>query len=238
MGDITKNILAIVFFAIILASMGVTLFMIIKVQSDEDKVLKDEYVIPVQIVNAVISVFISYMILTDEALSMGYRIFITLLVLLAIGVEIYYTGYEDRAFETTPTYVVIALSFLLRSFLLIGYARGAFPQSVQTMIAPVEKAVNAVTDPLKNMMPAAKQAKPVQTELLLRWDQLKTKLKDRPEGVSNINEAWNRVVNPAKQSGRTDVKAVLKEAVALLKDNEGNPIPANIVDSVGGKRRS
>ena len=230
MDDISKNILAMIFFAIVLGSMGVTLFMIIKVQTTDDKVLGDEYVIPVQIVNSVISVLLSYIILTDETLSMTYRIFITILVLAAVAGEIYYTGYEDRKFETTPTYVIIALSFLLRSFLLIGYARGAFPQSVQTMIAPVQKAVTAVTDPLKDMMPVAQKSQPAQTDLMLKWNQLKTEIekKGKIDKTSESN-AYNTVIKPAKKEGRTDIKAVLKEAVELMKFDDGSSIPASIV---------
>lgn len=237
MDDISKNILAMIFFAIVLGSMGVTLFMIIKVQTTGDKVLGDEYVIPVQIVNSVISVIISYIVLTDETLSMSYRIFITLLVLAAAAGEIYYTGYEDRSFETTPTYVIIALSFLLRSFLLLGYAKGAFPQSVQTMIKPVEKVVTQATAPVKNILASAETPKPPQTDLILKWNQLKTEIqkKGKIDKTSESN-AYKTVITPAKQSGRNDIKAVLKEAVGLMKYDDGSSIPLNSVDAIGGKR--
>ena len=103
MDDITKNVIAMLIFVILLGAMGVTLFMIIKVQTTDDKVLGDEYVIPVQIANAIISVVLSYIVATDESISGIYKLFVILLVLASIGGEIYYTGYVDRKFETTPT---------------------------------------------------------------------------------------------------------------------------------------
>lgn len=232
--DITKNVIAIILFIVLLASMGVTLFMIIKVQTTDDKVLGDEYVIPVQVANAIITLALSYMVVSDNSSSVGYRVFITLLLIAAIAGEIYLTGYEDRNFESALTYSIITLSFLLRSFLLVKYVRGAFPQTIQTnVIAPVEKAVNQVAAPVAKMMTNTPKTESAQSDLMLKWGKLKIALKERPEGVANLKDAWEKVINPANQAGRTDVNTVLKEAVALLKDKQGNAIPLNVV---GGSR--
>lgn len=239
MDDITKNVIAMLIFVILLGAMGVTLFMIIKVQTTDDKILGDEYVIPVQIANAIISVVLSYIVATDESMSSIYKLFVVLLVLASIGGEIYYTGYVDRKFETTPTYAIVAISFLLRSFLLLGYARGVFPQTIQTnVIAPVQTAVTAAAKPITNMMAPPKKVEPVQSDLISKWKQLKKKIEEKGKIDNDSQEtAWKTVVSPAKQAGRTDIKAVLKEAIKLMKFEDGSTVPANIVDSVGGARK-
>lgn len=245
MDDITKNLVAIVFFAILLASMAVTLFVIIKVQSNDESVLGQEYVVSVQIANAITSIVLSFIVLTDANVTTVYKIFILSLLCISVVAEIYYTGYLDPKFEQVPTYVIIVLSFLVRAFFLYGYAKGAFPQSVQTAIKPVEQAVNTVTEPVKNAVnenivkPIQDVAKPVRqkSELVDKWDKLKAILRERPEGVANLNDPWGKVIQPAERAGRTDIKEVLKEAVGLLKDKEGNPVPLNVVDSVGGARK-
>ena len=164
-------------------------------------------------------------------------------------IEIYLTSFSDRKPEAIAAYIFISLNFLVRTFFLVELIQGEWVKPFADTVRPVQNVMKEVVKEV-SAAPAAidsivepKAEAPSQPasdkQLRSKWDKLKDMLQAKPEGLDRDSraDAWRNVIRPAEESGRTDIKEVLKEAVGKLKDSSGNPIPLNSVDLVGGRKK-
>ena len=249
MADIAKNIVSLLTIVLFFIGTGFTMYGIFKTTDISEKNLTDEYIIPSQVLNGLTVMFLLYLTATNNVFSPSYKLLIIFLLVGGMIIEIYLTSYADRKAESVAAYVFITLNFLIRAFFLIDLVQNEWVQPFTSPIKPVQQAVKEtlvkpVESVIKEMVkpepqPKSQAAQDSSKELGDKWQKLKDTLKSRPEGLDgkSESEAWNTVIKPAKQSGRKDVIAVLKEAAAVMKDSSGNPVPVSSVDSIGGSRK-
>jgi hypothetical protein len=252
MADYTKNVVSLITLLLFMAGTVMTGIGIFRTNEMSEKTLDESFIIPAQVLNGLTVMFLLYLTSTSP-FSPSYKLLIIILLVGGMILEIYLTSYADREAESIAAYVFIALNFIIRAFFLIDLIQGEwvkpFTSSVKpvqavvkaSVVKPVEQAMKEVTQPSAPApKPESEAPKKAKSELISKWDKLKDMLQSKPEKLDNEskNDAWKTVIRPAEDSGRTDIKEVLKEAVGKLKDGEGNPIPLNSVDAIGGKRRS
>jgi hypothetical protein len=253
MADFTKNIVGLVALLCFMVGSGLTMVGIFKTTDLSEKYVNDSYIIPSQVLNGLTVMFLLYLTATNDTFTSSYKLLIIFLLVGGMLLEIYLSSYADRKAESIAAYVFIVLNFLIRAFFLIDLAQSEWVKPFtspvkpvqeaikQTIVAPVENIVKSVTQEVTKPEPTKSEFKQdVSKDLISKWDKLRDSLKDKPEGLNQDSQkdAWENVVKPARNSGRKDIKEVLKEAVEKLKDKDGNPIPLNVVDTVGGKKRS
>lgn len=257
MGSLMKSFVAFLTFILFIFGSGVTIYGIFKTNELSEKQLDEGFIIPSQVLNGLTVMFLLYLTATNTTFSATYKLLIIFLLVGGMIIEIYLTSYADRKSESIAAYIFVVLNFLIRAFFLIDLAQSdtwiapikPVHQVVKaSVMKPLEEAIKEVAQPVTEMIskseptpePLPQVKEDTAKELTSKWDKLKAVLKSKPEGVNKDSEreAWNSVVAPAKNKGRTDIKEVLREAVGKLKDNDGNPIPLNSVDAVGGRKRS
>lgn len=249
MADFTKNVVSLITLLLFLVGTGLTGYGIFRTNEMSEKHLDEAYIIPSQVLNGLTVMFLLYLTSTSN-FSASYKFLIIILLVGGMILEIYLTSYADRKAESIAAYVFISLNFLVRAFFLIDLLQGEWVSPIRYTAKPVQQVIKdnvmkPVEQAVKEVISAPKEdVKPViddtGREIISKWDKLKGILRSKPEGINPDSEkdAWKSVVRPAKDEGRTDIKEVLKEAVGKLKDKDGNPIPLNSVDAVGGRKRS
>lgn len=251
MTDYTKNIVSLVTLLCFMIGTGFTLFGIFRTNEMSEKNLDENFIIPSQVLNGLTVMFLLYLTSTNTVFSPAYKLLIIILLVGGMLIEIYLTNYADREAESIAAYVFIAINFLIRAFLFIDLIQSDWVKPFTSPLKPAQKIVKdtvmkPIEQAIKEVTKAVQEApKPEKTEdtsgkeLQDKWNKLKEILYKSPEGLDkpSESEAWKTVVRPAKESGRTDIKEVLKEATAVMKNSSGNPIPLNTVDSVGGARK-
>lgn len=247
MADLAKNLVSLLTFVMFVAGTVFTGFGIFRTNEMSDKHLDEAFIIPSQVLNGLTVMFLLYLTSTSN-FSPSYKLLIIVLLVGGMILEIYLTSYADRKAESIAAYVFIALNFLIRAFFLIDLVQGDWVSPITQSVKPAQRVVKEnVVKPVEQVMKEMVAPKPepdvssdVGRELISKWDKLKGILRSKPEGINPDSEkdAWKSVVRPAKDEGRTDIKEVLREAVERLKDKDGNPIPLNSVDAVGGRKRS
>lgn len=237
MASFAKNIMSM--FALVTLMLGtvITGFGIFKTNDMSEKHLAEEYIIPSQVLNGLSVMFLLYLTSTSD-ISASYKFLIIMLLVGGMMIEIYLTMYSDRKPESIAAYLFISLNLLIRIFFLIELIQGEWVRPFKQTVKPIQSMVKDVIADVVEP-PKVEEAKS-SNDLIEKWDKLKRILESKSEGLDkeSRNNAWRNVIRPAEEAGRKDIKEVLKEAVALLKDKSGNSIPLNSVDAVGGKRRS
>lgn len=252
MADYTKNIVSLITLLCFMIGTGFTLLGIFRTNEMSQKNLDEAFIIPSQVLNGLTVMFMLYLTSTNTVFSPAYKFLIIILLVGGMLIEIYLTNYANREAESIAAYVFIALNFLIRSFLFIDLVQTEWVKPFTSPMKPVQKVVKdnvmkpmeqAIKEVTKAVQEAPKPEKQQDDtsskELDDKWNKLKEILNKSPEGLDkgSESEAWKTIVRPAKQSGRTDIKEVLKEAVGVMKDSAGNSIPLNKVDAVGGARK-
>jgi hypothetical protein len=251
MTNFAKNIVSVIALMLFMTGSILTIVGVFRTHDLSEHHIDEEFIIPSQILNSLTVMFLLYLISTSTFSPM-YKLLIIILLVGGLIIEIYLTSYADRQPESIAAYVFIAINLLLRAFFLIDLVQGEwvkpFTQSVkpvqrivtENVVKPVEQVVKDVlpTYPLTPKLEPTDQN--ASRELQSKWDKLRKLVEGRSEGLNrdSESEAFRSVIRPAKNSGRTDIKEVLREAVALLKDKDGVPIPLNTVEAVGGRKRS
>ena len=199
-------------------------------QSTETGLLKEEFIIPSEVFNTLAVMFLLYLASSNSEMSPSYQFMIVILLVSGLIIEIYLTMYSENKGESIASYIFIALNFFIRSFFLIELIQGDW---VRPFKQPIQEIVKEVTSS------TIEEPKKVTSEIENKWRDLKNILRSRPEGLSPESQsiAWKSVISPAKESGREDVKTVLREALGVLKDKDGNSIPFNVLDKIGGSRK-
>lgn len=252
MTDYTKNFVSLVTLLCFMVGTGFTLFGIFRTNEMSQKNLDEAFIIPSQVLNGLTVMFMLYLTSTNTTFSPAYKLLIIILLVGGMLIEIYLTNYADRKAESIAAYVFIALNFLIRSFLFIDLVQSDWVKPItlpmkpahravrDNVMKPIEQVIKDVTKAVQEPTKPEKQEDSSGKDIQDKWQKLKEFLNKSPDGLdrSSESEAWKTVINPAKQSGRTDVKEVLKEAIAVMKDDKNkNPIPANVVDAIGGARK-
>lgn len=215
-----------------------------------DKTMEEKFIIPSQVLNGLTVMFLLYLTATSS-FSNSYKLFIIVVLVGGMILEIYLTSYADRKPESIAAYVFVTLNFLIRSFFLIDLIQGEWVSPIvksvkpvqavvkDTIVAPLQEAVKEATMPAPESVAKPEVSEDIGRELVSKWDKLKNSIRTRPEGLNeeSTKEAWKSVIRPAKDEGRKDIKEVLREAVGKLTDKDGNPVPLNSVDAVGGRKR-
>jgi len=249
MTDTVKNFVSLITLVFFFIGSGLTLYGIFRTSEMSSKNLDEAFIIPSQVLNGLTVMFLLYLTSTNTTFSASYKLLIIFLLVSGMIIEIYLTSYADRKAESVAAYVFIVLNFLIRAFFLIDLVQSEWvkpftspvrpiQQAVkETVVKPVEQAIKEMVKP--QAQPKSEDVQDAAKEIGDKWQKLKDILKAKPEGLDqkSESEAWNTVIKPAKQSGRKDVVAVLKEAAAVMKDSAGNPVPVSSVDSVGGSRK-
>lgn len=252
MTNYVKNMVSVLALMLFMLGSILTIVGIFRTNELSERHIDESLIIPSQVINGLTVMFLLYLTSTS-AFSPAYKLLIIVLLVSGIIIEIYLTSYADRQAESIAAYVFISLNLLIRAFFLIDLVQGEwvkpFTGSIkpvqqivkQNVVKPVEQAVKEAlpTAPVKESAPKV-ETTDIGRDLQSKWDKLKKVIESRPEGLSVESEkdAWRNVVRPAKDSGRTDIKQVLREATEKMKDKAGNPIPLNTVDAVGGRKHS
>lgn len=253
MADFTKNVVSVLTFVLFVAGTVFTGFGIFKSRDMGEKNIDEAFIIPSQVLNGLTVMFLLYLTSTSN-FTPSYKLLIIVLLVGGMMIEIYLTSYADREAESIASYVFVALNFLVRAFFLVELIQGKWVSPIVQTAKPVQAAVkNAIKEvaapvatPSPAPAPAPKETSKneltdtVWSEIQSKWDKLRDNVKSKPEGLNpdTEREAWKTVIRPSKDSGRKDVKEILREAVGVMKDKEGNPIPLNTVDAIGGRKRS
>lgn len=252
MADFGKNMVSLITFTLFVAGTGLTGYGIFRTNEMSEKHLDEAYIIPSQVLNGLTVMFLLYLTSTSN-FSPSYKLLIIFLLVGGMILEIYLTSYADRKAESIAAYVFICLNFLTRAFFLIDLVQGDWVSPItysakpiqqaikESVVKPVEQAVKEVVLPTSQPTPKPSEpAESVWPEIQSKWDKLRDSIKARPEGLNSDTEreAWKTIIRPSKDSGRKDIKQILREAVGIMKDKDGNPIPLNTVDTVGGRKRS
>lgn len=244
MANFAKNIIGLITLMLFIAGSGLTIVGIFNTNDLSEKYVNDKYIIPSQVLNGLTIMFLLYLTSTNTVFSPSYKLLIIFLLVGGMIIEIYLTSYADRKAESIAAYVFISLNFLIRAFFLIDLTQSEWVKPFTNPIKPIQQAIKEnVVKPVEQAIQQAvvepEKSEHRTSELTSKWDQLRDILKNKPEGLdqSSQKEAWENIIKPARRSGRKDVKEVLKEAVAVLKDKDGNSIPLNSVDAIGGVRK-
>jgi hypothetical protein len=251
MADLLKNVVSLITLVLFFVGTGFTIYGIFKTNDMSEKNLEEKFIIPSQVLNGLTVMFLLYLTATNLTFSPSYKLLIIFLLVGGIIIEIYLTSYANREAESIAAYVFISLNFLIRAFFLIDLVQSEWVKPFtspvkpiqealkESVMRPAEQAIKDIIAPKPSPQPKTEAVKDASRDLDEKWKKLKDFLKTRPEGydASSESDAWKTVIKPAKESDRKDVMAVLKEAVAVMKDSNGNPIPLNSVDSIGGSRK-
>lgn len=244
MADFAKNMVGLIALVCFLIGSGLTVVGIFKTSDLSEKYLNDAYIIPSQVLNGLTVMFLLYLTATNTVFSPSYKLLIIFLLVGGMLIEIYLSSYSNRKAESIAAYIFISLNFLIRAFFLIDLAQSEWVKPFTSPVKPIQSAIKqAVVKPIENIIAPKSEPETVTEDygkiLVQKWDKLKGILKDKPEGLdeSTQKKAWESVIKPARNQGRKDIVAVLKEAVSGLTDKDGNPIPISSVDSVGGARK-
>lgn len=249
MADLLKNVVSLITLVLFFVGTGFTIYGIFKTNDMSEKNLEEKFIIPSQVLNGLTVMFLLYLTATNLTFSPSYKLLIIFLLVGGIIIEIYLTSYANREAESIAAYVFISLNFLIRAFFLIDLVQSEWVKPFTSPVKPIQEALKeSVMKPAEQAIkdiitpkpsPQPQQKTEAQNDISTKWTNLKEVLKARPEGLDGKSEsdAWKTVIKPAKESDRKDVMAVLKEAVAVMKDSNGNPIPLNSVDSIGGSRK-
>jgi hypothetical protein len=248
MTNYTKNMVSVVALMLFMLGSTLTVIGIFKTNELSERHIDDSLIIPSQVVNGITVMFLLYLTSTSS-FSPAYKLLIIFLLVSGLIIEIYLTTYADRRAESIAAYVFVSLNLLIRAFFLIDLVQGEwvkpftgsikpFQQTMkETVVKPVEKVVKEI---IPTAPPKPEVTQDTGRDIQSKWNELKRVLEARPGGIDSESEkdAWKNVVRPAKDSGRTDVKQVLREAVEKMKAKDGSSIPLNTVDAVGGSKRS
>lgn len=254
MADYLKNIVSLLTLVLFLLGTVLTGFGIFRTNEMSEKHLDESLIIPSQVLNGLTVMFLLYLTSTSK-FSPSYKLLIIILLVGGMILEIYLTSYADRKAESIAAYVFISLNFLVRAFFLIDLIQGEWISPITQSVKPVQRVVkDTVVKPIQDVVKEVMDVSPlkettqappkiessVNRDLRSKWDKLRDILQSKPEGLTreSKDDAWRNVILSAEKSGRTDIKEVLREAVEKLKDKDGNPIPLNSVDLVGGRKRS
>ena len=254
MADYTKNVVSLITFVLFVAGTVFTGIGIFRTNEMSEKTLDESFIIPAQVLNGLTVMFLLYLTSTSQ-FSPSYKLLIIIMLVGGMIFEIYLTSYADRQAESIAAYVFITLNFLIRAFFLIDLIQGEWISPITQSIKPVqqivkESVVKPIQEAVKDTVAPKSEASSVKpsydstdatwSEIQSKWDKLKKLADARPEGLNPDSErdAWKTVIRPSRDSGRKDIKQILREAAEKMKDKEGNPIPLNTVDAIGGKRRS
>jgi hypothetical protein len=250
MADMTKNVVSVIAVLLFVIGTGVTMVGVFRTTEMSEKHLEEGYIVPSQVLNGLTVMFLLYLTSTSS-FSPSYKLLVILLLVGGMMIEIYLTSFSDRKPEAIAAYIFISLNFLIRTFFLVELIQGEWVKPFADTVRPVQnvmkevvKEVSAAPAAIESIVEPKAEApssEPTASEKQLRskWDKLKDMLQAKPEGLDRDSraDAWKNVIVPAERSGRTDIKEVLKEAVGKLKDKDGNPIPLNSVDLVGGRKK-
>lgn len=249
MADMTKNVVSVIAVLLFVIGTGVTMVGVFRTTEMSEKHLEEGYIVPSQVLNGLTVMFLLYLTSTSS-FSPSYKLLVILLLVGGMMIEIYLTSFSDRKPEAIAAYIFISLNFLVRTFFLVELIQGEWVKPFADTVRPVQNvmkevvkdvaAAPAAIESIVESKPEAPSSEPAsEKQLRSKWDKLKDMLQAKPEGLDRDSraDAWRNVIRPAEESGRTDIKEVLKEAVAKLKDKDGNPIPLNSVDLVGGRKK-
>ena len=251
MTNFAKNMVSVVALMFFMLGTVLTIVGVFRTNELSDHHIDEAFIIPSQVVNSLTVIFLLYLTSTSKFSPM-YKLLIIGILVGGLIIEIYLTSYADRQPESIAAYVFVSINLLIRAFFLIDLVQGEWVEPFTKTVKPVQKivaenVVKPVEQVIKDVIPSSPSNpktesvdQNVSRELQSKWDKLRKLVEGRSEGLNrdSESEAFRSVIRPAKNSGRTDIKEVLKEAVGLLKDKDGNPIPLNTVDAVGGRKRS
>jgi hypothetical protein len=251
MADSLKTVVTFMTLILFLVATGVTIYGIFKSNELSEKQLDERAIIPSQVLNGLTVMFLLYLTATNTTFSPSYKLLIIFLLVGGMIIEIYLTSYADREAESIAAYMFVVMNFLIRAFFLIDLAQNEWLAPIKpiqkavkaSVMKPLEQAIKEVSKPVTEAVSKPQVSEAVEDagkELISKWDKLKNVIRSKPEGLNeeSTKEAWKSIIRPAKDEGRKDIKEVLKEAVGKLKDKDGNPIPLNSVDAIGGSKRS
>jgi hypothetical protein len=252
MTNFKKNMVSVVALMLFMLGSTLTIIGIFRTNELSERHIDESLIIPSQVINGITVMFLLYLTSTSS-FSPAYKLLVIFLLVGGLIIEIYLTSYADRQAESIAAYIFVSLNLLIRAFFLIDLVQGEwvkpFTGSIkpvqqlvkETVVKPVEKIVKEVipTAP-KEVAPKSEVTQDASQEIQMKWNALKKIIESRPEGIDPDSEkdAWRNVVRPAKDTGRTDVKQVLREAAERMKGKDGSSIPLNTVDAIGGSKRS
>lgn len=190
-----------------------------------------EYSVPSSIANVIAVIFLVFLASTSKSYSAMTKLIIIVLLVGGMFIETYLVLLVEEGPAIYVTYVVIILNFLVRIFLVLDFVdKGNFE--------PLYTSTATVVSPLTTSEPAKTIAADLKQEFTSKWDAIRKKVRDSPEGLlaESESDAWRSVIKPSREAGKMTVEA-LKEAASKLKHSDGSPVAVSSLDIRGGLRR-